>query len=110
MNRMKSMKLIVTLCLVLCVSAALVVPGYASEKTTSSKEAASAKAAKAGLVNINTGGVEDLVKLPRIGVKMAARIIEFRKTNGKFKKIQDIMKVKGIGEKTFKGFQHMITI
>lgn len=107
---MKKLKLFVTLCLVLCVAVAGMAPGYAAEKKSSGKTPAGAKADKAGLININTGGVEDLVKLPRIGVKMAARIIDFRKANGKFKKIQDIMKVKGIGEKTFKGFEHLITI
>jgi competence protein ComEA len=41
---------------------------------------------------------------------MAQRIIEFREKNGKFKKIQELMKVKGIGEKTFKRFEKMVTI
>jgi competence protein ComEA len=65
---------------------------------------------KAGLININTAGADELKKLPRIGEKMSQRIIEYRKKNGKFKRIEDIMKVKGIGEKTFKGFEKMITI
>ena len=65
---------------------------------------------KAGLININKAGAEELKKLPRIGEKMAQRIIEYREKNGKFKRIEDIMKVKGIGEKTFKGFEKMITI
>jgi len=65
---------------------------------------------KAGLININTAGADELKKLPRIGEKMAQRIIEFRQKNGKFKRTEDIMKVKGIGEKTFKGFEKMITI
>jgi competence protein ComEA len=65
---------------------------------------------KAGKVNINTAGVDQLVKLPRIGEKIAKRIIEFREKNGKFKKIQDLMKVKGIGEKTFKKFEKMLTV
>lgn len=61
-------------------------------------------------ININTAGVSQLVKLPRVGEKTAQRIIEFREKNGKFKRIQDIMKVKGIGEKTFKKFENMITV
>jgi len=71
------------------------------------KQAADSKSVK---VNINTAGVDQLVKLPRIGEKIAKRIIEFRKKNGKFKKIQDLMKVKGIGEKTFKKFEKMLTV
>ena len=62
------------------------------------------------LININTANVDQLVKLPRIGEKKARAIIEYREKNGKFKRIQDIMKVKGIGEKTFKNFEKMITV
>ncbi len=65
---------------------------------------------KAKLININTAGVDQLVKLPRIGQKIAERIIQFRKKNGKFKRVQDIMKVKGIGEKTFKKFEKMLKV
>jgi competence protein ComEA len=80
--------------------------GYLHAAEKSSKEGKD----KAGLININTAGPEQLKKLPRIGEKMSQRIIEYRKKNGKFKRIEDIMKVKGIGEKTFKGFEKMITV
>lgn len=80
---------------------AFVPNAYSAEKPASKKS---------GKIDINTAGADQLVKLPRIGPKMADRIIEFRKKNGKFKKIQDLMKVKGIGEKTFKGFEHMVTV
>ena len=53
----------------------------------------------AGKININTAGVEELVKLERIGEKYAQRIIEYREKNGPFEKPEDIMKVKGIGSK-----------
>lgn len=65
---------------------------------------------KSGLININTAAAAELTKLPRVGEKIAARIIEYRKKNGQFKRVQDIMKVKGIGEKTFEQFAKMITI
>lgn len=61
-------------------------------------------------VNINTAGVEELQTLPRIGEKVAQRIIEFRKKNGPFKRVEDLLKVKGIGEKTFMRFKDRITI
>ena len=41
---------------------------------------------------------------------MAQRIIDFRKKNGKFKRIEDIMKVKGIGENTFKKMKDLIEV
>ena len=103
---MTALKKLVSLFVVLSVVAAgLASGGYlnAAEKTAPTKD-------KAGLININTAGAEGLKKLPRIGEKMAQRIIEYRQKNGKFKRITDIMKVKGIGEKTFKGFEKMITI
>lgn len=62
------------------------------------------------LVNINTAKVTKLKTLPRIGEKTAQRIIQFREKNGKFKRIQDLMKVKGIGEKIFNQLKDKITV
>jgi competence protein ComEA len=61
-------------------------------------------------VNINTAPAGELEKLPQIGPKVAQRIIDFRKENGGFKRIEDIMKVKGIGEKIFGRIKDLITI
>ena len=61
-------------------------------------------------VNINTAGQAELESLPRIGPKVAQRIIEYRNQNGGFKKVEDIMKVKGIGEKTFDRIKDLITV
>jgi competence protein ComEA len=61
-------------------------------------------------ININTASADVLDKLPRIGPKVALRIIDFRKQNGPFKKVEELMKVKGIGEKTFAKLKDLITI
>ena len=64
----------------------------------------------AKVVNINTAPAAELTKLPRIGEKMAQRIVDFRKKHGKFKRVQDLMKVKGIGEKVFQQLKNRITV
>ena len=54
-----------------------------------------------GTVNINAADGETLELLPRVGPAIAQRILEFREQNGKFKATEDLMLVKGIGEKTY---------
>jgi competence protein ComEA len=61
-------------------------------------------------ININTATLEELQKLPRVGPKIAQRIIDYRKQNGNFKKAEDLMKVRGIGEKVFNQMKDMLTI
>lgn len=61
-------------------------------------------------VNINTAGAEELMTLDGIGEKKAARILEFRKKNGSFQKPEDIMMVKGIGQKMFDRNKDLILI
>lgn len=56
---------------------------------------------KGGVVNINTASVQELKLLPRVGPALAQRILEFREKNGPFKSPEELMRVKGIGEKTF---------
>jgi len=52
-------------------------------------------------ININTASAEELQSLYRVGPKYAERIIEYREQNGPFEKPEDIIKVPGIGPKTF---------
>ena len=61
-------------------------------------------------VNINKAGLDELITLPRIGPAMAKRIADYREKNGNFKKIEDLMQVKGIGEKTFLQLKDLITV
>jgi competence protein ComEA len=60
-----------------------------------------ATVAAEGKVNINDATVEQLSLLPRVGPSVAQRIIDFRKEIGGFKSVEDLMLVRGIGEKTF---------
>jgi comEA protein len=63
-----------------------------------------------GKININKAGVEELEKLPRIGPAIAKRIVEYREKNGNFRKIEDIIQVRGIGEKLFLQLKDLITV
>lgn len=53
------------------------------------------------VVNVNEADAGKLALLPRVGPALAERIIEFREANGKFKQPEDLMQVRGIGQKTF---------
>ena len=61
-------------------------------------------------VNINTASVEELTQLKRIGTSYAQRIIEYRDKNGPFEKPEDIVKVPGIGPKTFQANYDIIVV
>lgn len=69
-----------------------------------------AAAAPAGKVNLNTATVSQLEELPGIGPSLAARIVDHRQKNGAFKSVQDVMAVKGIGEKNFAKIQGYLTV
>jgi competence protein ComEA len=62
------------------------------------------------IVNINTASVDELDTLPEIGVKTAQAIIDYRNAHGLFTKIDDILKVQGIGPVTFEKIKDLITI
>jgi len=61
-------------------------------------------------VNLNTATLEELMTLERVGPKYAQRIIDYREAHGPFEKIEDIIKVKGIGPKTFNANKSIITV
>ena len=67
-------------------------------------------AATAGVVNINTASAAELEALPGVGAKTAARIVEYRQKNGPFKKIEELMNVRGVGEKNFLKLKPQITV
>ena len=52
-------------------------------------------------ININTAGFNEFVKLPGIGEKTAEKIIQLRNQKGKFRKLEELMEVRGIGEVKF---------
>lgn len=66
--------------------------------------------AQKAIVNLNSATLDQLETLPGVGPKVAERIVEFRQKNGGFKKIEDLMNVKGIGEKSFLKLKPLVTV
>lgn len=63
-----------------------------------------------GKVNINTADMSELQSVPGIGPATAQKIIEYREHNGKFKSVEDILNVSGIGDKTLENMRPYITV
>ena len=61
-------------------------------------------------ININQADVKALTTLKGIGKDRAVKIVEYRETNGPFQKIQDLMKVKGIGKKIFEQNKNVLSV
>ena len=61
-------------------------------------------------ININQADAKALTTLKGIGKDRAVTIVEYREKNGPFKKIEDLMKVKGIGKKLFEKNKHLLSI
>ncbi|MGB6340753.1 MAG: ComEA family DNA-binding protein [Candidatus Aminicenantaceae bacterium] len=98
MTNMKSRRMKIGLVLIVVFVFSFLSPLHAQTKTTEKK------------VNINTANLDELQTLPRIGEKVAQRIIDYREEHGQFKKIEELMKVQGVGEKTFKLIKDKIEV
>lgn len=77
---------------------------------TSAPSASKSSPAPTSPINLNTATQAQFESLPGIGPKVAQRIIEYRQKNGQFKKIEDLMNVKGIGEKSFLKLKPYLTV
>ena len=82
----------------------------ASASLAAMPEATPSANAPAGVVNINTANAQELSLLPRVGVKVAQRIVDYRTEHGKFAKASDLMQVKGIGDKSFQNLSSYLTV
>ena len=70
---------------------------------------ASTSSATSLTVNINTATVAELTQLPGVGTSKAQAIVKYRGKRG-FKKVEEIMRVKGIGRKSFKKLRPYLTV
>ena len=99
------MRSILTFAVVLFALAVAVAPASAEPV---SSHPASQSAAPA--LNLNTATQAELEKLPGVGPSTAKQIIEYRQKNNGFKKIEELMNIKGIGEKSFLKLKPLVTV
>ena len=101
----KNLWLMVCLCLALivCAPAALLAEGGTAPAPKTAAE-------NGKKVNLNTATVQELVDLPGIGPKTAEKIVAWRQENGKFERVEDLLSVKGIGEKKLARLKNLVTV
>jgi len=71
---------------------------------------AAGKPAPTAKVNLNTASIEQLTTLPGVGPKLAARIVEYRQKSGTFRSTQELINVKGVGEKSFAKIEPWLSV
>ena len=95
---------------ILAILALLIVnPAFAETKkevaTQSNETVASMQ-----MININQADVKTLTTLKGVGKDRAVKIVEYREKNGPFQKIEDLLKVKGIGKKIFEQNKDVLSV
>ncbi len=97
---MKYKTMVFALSLAVCLALAMTPPAAAQKGKTLSTEK----------VNLNTATAEQLQTLPGVGPAMAKRVLEYRAKVGKFTKVEEILNVKGFGEKRFQKIKDRLLI
>jgi len=82
------------------------VAGQSKDRPAQSKVAA----VPAAPLNLNTATAAELQALPGVGASTAKLIVEHRSKNGSFKKVEELMNIKGIGEKSFLKLKPLVTV
>jgi competence protein ComEA len=92
------------------VAATLTVPALSPHDLHAQEPPARTTSERPAPLNLNAATEAQLEALPGIGAATATRIVEYRKKNGGFKKVEDLMNVKGIGEKSFLKLKALVAV
>jgi len=95
-----------TKCILFAIFFALALPMTAAAFGTTTQNAEQ----KELKVDLNQASAMELQKLPGIGEKVAQRILEYREANGPFAAPEELMNVRGIGEKTYMNLEPYVTL
>jgi competence protein ComEA len=98
---MRAKRLHRTLAVILCLGLTLM---------TTTALAQQPKSAPVEKINLNTATSEQLQTLPGIGPALAKTIIDYRTKTGKFTKIEELLNVKGVGEKKFQQIKDRLVV
>lgn len=108
---MRKMNLFTSLCC-LIVMLVTVNSGFAAQKSavTNTGQVVANEALIAGKIDINSADEEMLTNLPGVGPSTATRINDYRKANGPFKSVDDLLNIKGIGPKVLDKIKPFATV
>ena len=99
-----------TILTVAVVAAILMMAGPAARAFSEAQPPQSSAPAAAPALNLNTATQADLEKLPGVGPATAKQILDYRQKNNGFKKVEELMNIKGIGEKSFLKLKPLVTV
>lgn len=102
MHRSNSLRLAASAVVLALLVAGVAVAAPAAESTN--------KADSLAPVDLNQATLEELVEIPGIGPTMAQRILDWRDEHGPFERVDDLLKVKGIGEKSFEKLKPYVKV
>lgn len=106
--RGKSFKVIRLLSVVALCAAVITAGAGQTLAVPPTKEAGSSKSTSP--VDLNKASENQLTEVPGIGPSLAKRIVEFRNENGDFRRVEDLLKIRGIGEKSFQKIRPHVTV
>jgi comEA protein len=81
-----------------------------AQQPAGSPKASTTVASSAAPINLNSATAMQLETLPGVGAATAQRILEYRQKNGGFKKVEDLMNIRGVGEKSFLKIKPLVTV